>query len=93
MISAAIVLPVPDGPVNSAFTPLPSDSFRSNPHSSQDAAVVDDPLADLTQLRQRVRREARCPPRRSATRSCGSSEPRSCPVCRRAAAKRSGAAT
>ena len=34
MTSAAIVLPVPEGPANSAVTPLPSDSRRPKPHSS-----------------------------------------------------------
>ena len=33
MTSAAIVLPVPGCPVNIAFSPLPSDSFRSKRHA------------------------------------------------------------
>ena len=33
MISAAIVLPVPDGPANSTLSPLPSASLRPKPQS------------------------------------------------------------
>ena len=34
MISAAMVLPVPDGPENSTLSPRPVDSFFSNPQRS-----------------------------------------------------------
>ena len=52
--SAAIVLPVPDGPANSAVTPLPSDSLAAESPFVEHPVPVRDLLAHLLQLRERV---------------------------------------
>ena len=57
MISAAIVLPVPDGPANSAARPLPSGSLRAKPQLVEHPRPVPHPGADLAQLGQPVGRQ------------------------------------